>query len=310
MPKILTAGEVLVEIMGTKKNQTFRETGEFTGPYPSGAPAIFIDQAAKMGGSTGIISVIGNDDFGRINTDRLKKDGVDVSQVSVSEGKTTAVAFVVYQESGSRDFIFTIKDSALQELDYDKIDKSCLDGCEYFHIMGCSVFNENMIDLFNNILPELKGRGIKVTFDPNFRKEFMENPRIKELIVKIMQNADIVLPGEQELLDLTGMETEKEAVKKLLEDGTMAVVVKRGDRGATLYSETEQINVDPVKVTEVDPTGAGDCFGGTFVSLVSQGYSYKEALFYANLVGAYSVTKQGPMEGNLTKEEIDNIHKK
>ena len=310
MPKILTAGEVLVEIMGTKKNQTFRETGEFTGPYPSGAPAIFIGQAAKMGGSTGIISVIGNDDFGRINTDRLKKDGVDVSQVSVSEGKTTAVAFVVYQESGSRDFIFTIKDSALQELDYDKIDKSCLDGCEYFHIMGCSVFNENMIDLFNNILPELKGRGIKVTFDPNFRKEFMENPRIKELIVKIMQNADIILPGEQELLDLTGMETEKEAVKKLLEDGTMAVVVKRGDRGATLYSETEQINVDPVKVIEVDPTGAGDCFGGTFVSLVSQGYSYKEALFYANLAGAYSVTKQGPMEGNLTKEEIDNIHKK
>ena len=63
MPKILTAGEVLVEIMGTRKNQTFRETGEFTGPYPSGAPAIFIDQAAKMGGNTGIISVIGNDDF-------------------------------------------------------------------------------------------------------------------------------------------------------------------------------------------------------------------------------------------------------
>ena len=310
MPKILTAGEVLVEIMGTRKNQTFRETGEFTGPYPSGAPAIFIDQAAKMGGSTGIISVIGNDDFGRINTDRLKKDGVDVSQVHISNEKTTAVAFVVYQESGSRDFIFTIKDSALQELNYGKIDKSCLDGCEYFHIMGCSVFNENMIDLFNNLLPELKGRGIKVIFDTNFRKEFMENPRIKELIVKIMRNADIILPGEQELLDLTGMETEKDAVKKLLEDGTVAVVVKRGDRGATLYTETEEISVDSVKVTEVDPTGAGDCFGGTFVSLVSQGYSYKEALFYANLAGAYSVTKQGPMEGNLTKEEIDNIYKK
>lgn len=54
----------------------------------------------------------------------------------------------------------------------------------------------------------------------------MENPRIKELIVKIMQDADIILPGEQELLDLTGMETEKDAVKKLLEDGTVVVVVK------------------------------------------------------------------------------------
>ena len=30
-----------------------------------------------------------------------------------------------------------------------------------------------------------------------------------------MRNADIILPGEQELLDLTGMETEKDAVKIL-----------------------------------------------------------------------------------------------
>ena len=310
MPKILTAGEVLVEIMGTRKNQTFRETGEFTGPYPSGAPAIFIDQAAKMGGSTGIISVIGNDDFGRINTDRLKKDGVDVSKVYISKEKTTAVAFVVYQESGSRDFIFTIKDSALQELGYDKIDKSYFDECEYFHIMGCSVFNENMIELFGSILPELKQRGIKISFDPNFRKEFMENPKIKELIVNIMQTSDIILPGEQELLDITETASEDEAVKKLLDNGAEVIVVKRGDRGATLYSMEERIDVESVKVDETDPTGAGDCFGGTFVSLVSQGYSYKDALFYANLAGAYSVTKQGPMEGNLTKEEIDNIYNK
>jgi sugar/nucleoside kinase (ribokinase family) len=310
MPKILTVGEVLVEIMGTRKNQTFRETGEFTGPYPSGAPAIFIDQASKMGGDTGIISVIGNDDFGRINTDRLEKDGVDVSQIHISKEKTTAVAFVVYQENGGRDFIFTIKDSALQELRYDKIDKSCLDGCEYFHIMGCSVFNKNMIELFGSLLPELKSRGIKISFDPNFRKEFMENPEIKELIEKIMQNADIILPGEQELLDLTGLSSEEEAVKKLLGNGTAAIVVKRGDKGATLYSDSERIDVEPVRVDETDPTGAGDCFGGTFVALVSQNYSFKEALFYANLAGAYSVTKQGPMEGNLTKDEIDNIHKK
>ena len=275
MPKIITVGEVLVEIMGKSKNQTFRETGEFTGPFPSGAPAIFIDQAAKMGGETGMISVIGNDDFGQINKLRLEKDGVDTSQILISKDKTTAIAFVVYKDSGDRDFIFTIKDSALIELDYSKINK------DYF----------------------------KISFDPNFRKEFMENPKIKTLIMNILENADIFLPGEQELLDLTGLTSEEDAIKDLQSKGVEIIVVKRGSRGATLYNNGQRNDIEAVKVSEIDPTGAGDCFGGTFVSLVSQGVDLEKALTYANLAGAYSVTKQGPMEGNLTKEEIEQFYK-
>ena len=43
MPKIITIGEILVEIMAKNIGQEFTESGEFFGPYPSGAPAIFID---------------------------------------------------------------------------------------------------------------------------------------------------------------------------------------------------------------------------------------------------------------------------
>ena len=47
MAQIVTIGEILVEIMATRIGQTFLEPGLFAGPYPSGAPAIFADQAAK-----------------------------------------------------------------------------------------------------------------------------------------------------------------------------------------------------------------------------------------------------------------------
>lgn len=63
MPEVITIGEVLVEVMAREINQKFSEPGEFVGPFPSGAPAIFIDQVAKMGVSCGIISKVGNDDF-------------------------------------------------------------------------------------------------------------------------------------------------------------------------------------------------------------------------------------------------------
>ncbi|RYD03561.1 hypothetical protein N752_19330 [Desulforamulus aquiferis] len=47
MAHIVTIGEILVEFMAKEIGQKFYESGDFVGPFPSGAPAIFIDQAAQ-----------------------------------------------------------------------------------------------------------------------------------------------------------------------------------------------------------------------------------------------------------------------
>jgi len=78
---VLTIGEILVEIMAKKIDQDFLHPGEFLGPYPSGAPAIFIDQIVKLGLKGGILGCIGEDDFGRNVFERLKKDGVEVGLI-------------------------------------------------------------------------------------------------------------------------------------------------------------------------------------------------------------------------------------
>src|SRR3954447_26789970 len=51
MADVVAIGEILVEIMATRTGQTFREPGLLTGPYPSGAPAIFADQSTRAGPS-------------------------------------------------------------------------------------------------------------------------------------------------------------------------------------------------------------------------------------------------------------------
>ena len=53
-----------------------------------------------------------------------------------------------------------------------------------------------------------------------------------------------------------------------------------------------------------DPTGAGDCFCGTFVTLIASGFAFREALELANAAGALAVTKVGPMEGNSRLADI------
>ena len=68
-PVIISLGELLVEIMRTEVDVPHGRIGSYyKGPFPSGAPAIFIDSAARMSVpfnlTTGFIGVVGNDEFG------------------------------------------------------------------------------------------------------------------------------------------------------------------------------------------------------------------------------------------------------
>ena len=60
-------------------------------------------------------------------------------------------------------------------------------------------------------------------------------------------------------------------------------------------------------VEELDPTGAGDCFGGAYVACRRLGMAPDQALTYANAAGARNVTVRGPMEGAGTRAELDDF---
>lgn len=300
MAEILTLGEILVEVMAKKINQKFSETGELVGPFPSGAPAIFIDQASKIGSNAGIFAVIGNDDFGKINYEKLKLDSVDTSNIKVIDEASTGVAFVTYKEDGSRDFIFHIHNSAAGLLTAEDINEDAFNDCKYFHIMGSALFNDNLRKAAEKAINICKKKNIKISFDPNIRKELLKNNEIKNSLNKMFEACDIFLPSSEELYLFVDIENESEAIKWILDQGKEYIVIKKGSKGCSAYSNNLVLHLEPLNVVEVDPTGAGDCFGGTFISCLNQGMSFRQSVSYANVAGALAVTKKGPMAGNST----------
>ena len=60
-----------------------------------------------------------------------------------------------------------------------------------------------------------------------------------------------------------------------------------------------------MRVREIDPTGAGDCFGATYLTCRRLGIHPGQALAYANAAGAHNVTRRGPMEGAASLSELD-----
>lgn len=305
MPKIVTVGEILVEIMTSKLNQEFLEPGVLVGPYASGAPAIFIDQAARMGASCGIIAKVGNDDFGRLNIERLAKDGADTSRIAVDDKYTTGAAFVTYFDDGSRKFIFHFRESAAGYLNEEDIDEEYIKSAEFLHIMGCSLSaSEGLRNAINKAVRIAVRNGVKVSFDPNLRPELLDDKRVREAFSEVLEAASILLTGESEINALTGNKDINTTLEFLKAKGIGTIVLKNGKRGIRVIEGDDEYHVPPFMVEEIDPTGAGDCFDGAFLASLLEGKSVKDSAVIANAAGALSVTRKGPMEGVHFKEEI------
>ena len=305
--KIMTMGEILVEIMATERGQSFRAPGRLVGPFPSGAPAIFIDQLARLGHAAGIIGCVGDDDFGWLNIERLRQDGVDTSAVRVLKDAVTGSAFVTYDHTGQRHFIFNITNSASAQLSASQVSEQLLKDCAHFHVMGSSLFSSRIRETMNKAIQIVKRQGGSVSFDPNIRREMLGIPAIREALTSILKYTDIFLPSGPELSLLARDSTEEGAIEELLALGIQEIVVKRGRHGCRYYDTTRRLSLPALTVSEVDPTGAGDCFAATYVTCRNEGMPVERSLRYACSSGARAVMHFGPMEGTARFKDLDAL---
>ncbi len=307
MCEIWIMGEMIVEIMRPKVGMPLFTRGEFVGPFPSGAPAIFIDTVARLNHSGGIFGGVGKDDFGKNILARLKKDGVNIEHVFESDNQSTGVAFVTYFEDGSRKFIYHIGNtSAVQVKDFDIND---IEPPKFFHIMGCSLMTGD--DFRKRIIEtalSFSERGAKLSFDPNIRTELLRGRTVKELTLEVLENCFVIMPGIEELRMITGMDDIDDGISRLFEYANMEIVaLKKGDQGCTVYSRSEKINCSAPVIDSVDPTGAGDCFDAAFLCGLLEGKSLEVCAKMASAAGALNTLKLGPMEGDISVETITEM---
>jgi sugar/nucleoside kinase (ribokinase family) len=301
-------GEILVELVATTMGSGFLEAQPLVGPYPSGAPAIFIDQCARMGGGAAMIGAVGQDDFGLVNLRRLQADGVDVSAIATDPDYPTGTAFVRYRADGSRDFVFNIARSAAARFGWTAEVRRLVERAGHLHVMGTALAMPAACEVIDRAVPIIKARGGSLSVDPNLRKELSPAKAMQRRFESLVAAADLLLPSGEELQWTAGVDGEAEAVARLFAKGVREIALKRGAYGASHFGAGgARVDAPAFLVEEVDPTGAGDCFGGAFVACRRLGMPPRDALAYACAAGARNVTVRGPMEGAGTRAELDDF---
>ncbi|MBM3475772.1 MAG: sugar kinase [Armatimonadetes bacterium] len=303
--EIIAIGELLVEVMRTEVDAPLSEPGLFTGPYPSGAPAIFASQAARLGHKTGMVGAVGKDDFGLCLRRRFAADGIDDRHVVDVEGLATGVAFVAYFGDGSRRFIFHFGNSAAGQL--PPVDDIDLSGTRFVHICGCTLSGGGLLrERCYELAERAAAAGVGISFDPNLRPELLGGAEaVRQVCAPVTQRATVISPGTSEAMILADADDPDIACRKLLEGGARLIALKLGSAGCRLYTQEEIVEVAAKPVRAVDPTGAGDCFDAAIVVGMIEGLPLERIGRLANACGALATTKVGPMEGAAFREEVE-----
>jgi len=135
----------------------------------------------------------------------------------------------------------------------------------------------------------------------------------KDSLLAAIAEVDCVLLNDAEVRQLTGEPNLARAARALMEHGPRAVVAKRGEYGAALFTEDSFFALPGFPLDDVrDPTGAGDSFAGGFIGYLDSHEGeldeacLRRAMGYGTVLASFNVEQFGTERvAGLTREEID-----
>jgi sugar/nucleoside kinase (ribokinase family) len=134
----------------------------------------------------------------------------------------------------------------------------------------------------------------------------------KESLLQTIRGVDVVIINDAEARQLTGIPNVIKAAKTILTWGPKALIIKRGEYGAALFTNESYFAIPAYPLESVfDPTGAGDSFAGGFMGYLSSqekidNAAMRRAMIFGSVMASFNVEEFGTARvDRLTAEEIN-----
>jgi sugar/nucleoside kinase (ribokinase family) len=139
---------------------------------------------------------------------------------------------------------------------------------------------------------------------------WIENTR--ESLLQTIRGVDVVIINDAEARQLTKIPNLMKAARTILSWGPNALIVKRGEYGAALFTRDSYFAIPAYPLESVfDPTGAGDTFAGGFMGYLSSQPKLDEAamrraMIFGSVMASFNVEEFGTARiQRLTQDEIN-----
>ena len=289
MIRIAVVGSSSMDLVVTSaKRPMAGETvlGESFITVPGGKGANQAVAAARLGAEVSMVGCIGDDVYGEIILDNLKKNHVNTKYVEPVTGSASGTAHITLSEGDNS--IIVVK-GANDFITPEYVEKAK------------KVIEESDIVLVQQEIPE---ETVEYLADlcNMLQKRLLLNPApARKLSEAVIQQASFLTPNEHEFEVLFNGRDRTE----VLAEHPNKLFITEGKNGVRYFDGHEEKVVPSFEVEAVDTTGAGDTFNAAFAVAVAEGKSFDESLLFANRAASISVTKLGAQGGMPQRVEVE-----
>lgn len=243
-----------------------------------------------------MVGCVGDDSFGSILIEGLKRSNVDASGIRVCENCSSGFAVVSVDQEGSNEIIVIPGSNGQCDEAYIRRMDDAIVAADYV------VFQlEIPLEAVYYGIRRAKALGKTVILNPA--------PAPDSILEDILPMVDYLTPNETELMHLSGhvgsiLEDFTAAAEAFIKAGVANVVVTLGSQGALVVNQTVSQVVPGHRVNAVDTVAAGDCFNAAMVVALSEGKELLEAVSFANKAASVSVSRKGAQDSLPWRQDL------
>jgi ribokinase len=258
--------------------------------------------AARLGAEVAFVAKVGADMFGDQAVASYRKEGIDTDFILRDPQNPTGVALILVDEQGEN--LISVASGANHALLPEDVAKAA----ERIRAADVIVLQlEIPMETVAFAARFAAEAGVPVILDPAPAPAGPLDPGL-------LKHVAYLKPNETEAERLTGIPVRDEAsalraAEKLLAAGVRHAIVTLGAKGA-LWADRQRSGFVPgIRVEALDSTAAGDAFSGALACGLARGLGLDEAVRYAGLVGAISVTRLGAQPSLPTSQEVEQFQR-
>jgi sugar/nucleoside kinase (ribokinase family) len=294
---VVCMGEIMVQFNAVTRGP-LRNVALFE-KHAAGAEGNVAIGVSRLGGASGIITRVGNDEFGHFLRATLMAENVNTSHVAVDQDFPTAVFFIQrgFPIPDKSEAYYYRRNSDGSKLGSKDLDPKYIASAKIFHVTGVTpALSETAKEATSAAVRIAKEHNVTVSLDTNIRLKLWTEGEARTTLFPLCKMADVLFTSGPDAKIILGTDDPVEITKILHKSGVATVVVKLGEKGAFASSKGETVTQPMIHTSVEDPTGAGDSFAATFLATQLKGWKPQESLRAALATAAMVVTVRGDYE--------------
>lgn len=253
--------------------------------------------AARLGLRVAMQGVVGADTFGDYMLSHLSRHGVDTSCIRRIEGLKTGATVSLSLQT---DRALATYLGSIGALSAAHLDIAAFRNARHLHT-GSFFLLRGMAGKWHWLLEQARQAGLSTSLDLGWDPDQKWNGELTGLLDLV----DVVLPNEEEVVRLAGVDTLQQALERLASP-QRTVAVKRGPLGSVARRGEQTASEPAFEVPVKDTTALGDCFNAGFLLAWLEERPLKQCLRYGNAAAAVAASRLGD-ERYATRDEVEAL---